>query len=286
VDRSLTIHPVPEVLAAPVGQDRVDLGLVVLVAPVDLTDLAGLRLVGLVVPAVPVVLGPGARVDPVDLMALAALDRMGRAALAVPVRVDPVRRVVLDITGRAVLVVLAALDRTGPAPPDRMDPVVPVVLVVLGRMDPVDPVGRVVLDITGRAVLGTTAPVVLDRMDLAAPVDLADPLDLAALAAPVVLNTVARAGLGRTDHRRRTCNAVTTTVVVRSGVVRATHRTASARPITAHRPRRGKMDSGGTVGLHREHPHPTGTAHRLLAAGTDRRPPVAGIPSGTGRHAT
>jgi hypothetical protein len=274
--------------------------------PVDPTDLAapaapaGLRPVDLdlAVRVGPGVLGLVVRVDLVDLTGLAALDRMApvapdRTDLAAPGVLDPV---VLDIT---VPVDPGVLDRMVPvglvAPVDRMVLVALVALVALvDRMGPVDRVGLVapvVLDITA-----PVDPVVPDRMvpvGLVAPVDRMGLVDLVVLGAPVGLvapvdrmDRVVLVVLGGTDRRRRTCNAGTTTVVARSGADRGTRHMASARPITVPRPRRGKTDSGGTVDLHREHHHLTGTAHRLLAAGTGRRPPVAGILSGTGRRAT
>jgi hypothetical protein len=145
---------------------------------------------------------------------------------------------------------------------------------------------RVGLDRMDLVVPNMAALVDLDRMDLVVP-------NMAALVGrvvPVVPNMVVPAVPNMVvladRHRRRMCNAVTTTAVARSGVDRGTRRTASARPITARRRRHGKTDSGGTVDLLRERRRPTGTGHRLLAAGTGRRLPGAGIPIGTGPDAT
>jgi hypothetical protein len=255
-----------------------DLDLVAQAGPVDPTDRSVLVVLVLVVLAVPVVLALAALVVLVVLVVLglvALVDltgrvvrgRMDRAALVV---LDPV--VLLDPVDRAALVVLdpaVLVDLTGRVVRDRMDRVVLVVLVVLGLAGPVDLRARV-----GRVGLGLT--------DLAVPVGRPAPVVLEARVDPVDLITAGLAG----RHRRHTYNAVTTTAVARSGVVRGTHRTASARPITARRPRRGKMDSAGMVDLRRERRHPTGTAHRLLAAGTDRRPPAVGTLAGTGPDAT
>jgi hypothetical protein len=240
----------------------VDLGLAVRVGPMDRAALA-VR-VGLVVPVGRdlgrVDLG---RVAPADLPLVGLVDRvarvdlMGPAALVGLDRMDlaaPVDRAGLGLAVRVGLgVPVARVDRMGPA-----------ALVGLDRMDLAAPV-----------VPNMVARVVLDRVGRAAPV---------VPVVPVVPNMVGRvAPAGR--HRPRMCNAVTTTVVARSGVDRGMRRTASARPITARRPRHGKTDSGGTVDLLRERRHPTGTGHRLLAAGTGRRPLVAGIPIGTGPDA-
>jgi hypothetical protein len=286
-----------------VGRDLVDLGRADPVDPVDRTDRAApaapaaLRPVDLdlAVRVGPGVLGLVVRVDLVDLTDLAALDRMApvapdRTDLAAPGVLDPV---VLDITAPVGLV--APVDRMVPvglvAPVDRMGPVAPV--------DRMGLVGLVGLDTTDLVVPGITVPVApvdrtdqvvpvapVDRTDQLVPVAPVDRTDLVVLGDLVRMDRVALVVLGSTDRRRRTCNAGTTTVVARSGADRGTRHTASARPITVPRPRRGKMDSGGTVDLHREHHRPTGTAHRLLAAGTGRRPPVAGILSGTARRAT
>jgi hypothetical protein len=232
------------------------LGLVARVDPVDLMDRAvrvHLHLavqVHLLLAALVHLHRAGlvARVDPVDLM-----------DLAVPVHLHPVG---LVVRRRMVRVDLA--DLTGPAVRDRTDLVSPVGLVGPDRMD-----------LVGRAALG-------DRVDRVVPVGLIT-ADLVVLG-----DRVGLVGLRlTTDHRRRrTCNAVSTTGVARSGVVHGTHRTGSARRITARHPRHRKMDSDGTVDLRQERRHPTGTGHRLPAAGTDRRPPVAGIPGGTGPDAT
>jgi hypothetical protein len=282
-----------------VVRDLVDLGRADPADPTDRADLAalaGLRPVDLDLAVLAVRVGPGV-LAPVDRMVpvgLVALDRMAlvapdRTDLAAPGVLDPV---VLDITAPVGLV--APVDRMVPdglvAPVDRMGPVAPVDRMgLVGPVAPVAPVDRMVpvgLDTTDQVVPGITVLMVLDRTARAAPVDRVDRTDLVVLGDLVRMDRVALVVLGSTDRRRRTCNAGTTTVVARSGADRGTRHTASARPITVPRPRRGKMDSGGTVDLHREHHRPTGTAHRLLAAGTGRRPPVAGILSGTARRAT
>ena len=215
--------------------------------------------------------------------------RVGLAVLAL---------VVLDLVARAGLrgltapvvqvapLVPAVLDRVAPA--DRMSPVVlgPVAPVALG------PVARAV-----RAVQASPeAPAArIGMADLADQVGLVVPADrigMADLAVPAVLvapgdqmGPAARADLAARPQRR-TCHAVLTTVAARSGVARVTRRTASARPVTVRRPRRRHMGSDGMVDLHRERRHRTGTGHRLPAAGTARRPPVAGTNTGMGRRAT
>jgi hypothetical protein len=232
---------------------------------------------------VPVDLGLAPRVDPTDRpRPVVTVDRLRlglvvRVGLVVPVDlglVVPVRLV--DLTVPA-----ARLDR------HRM---VPLILVPVGRVHLAD-----LMDRTGLVVLlAPVGLVVLDPMDRAG---LAGRMDLVARADPVVLTAQAvpadlvdppgpntAAPVDR--HRRPMCNAVSTIVVARSGVVHATRRTASVRPITAPRPRHRNTDSDGTVDLRRERRHPTGTGHRLLAAGTGRRLPVAGTPVTTGRHAT
>ena len=241
--------------AAPAGRPR--LGLVVRVVPVGLG------------PVVRVVLGRAPRADLVDLM-----DPAAPAARA-----------------RLALVALVAL--VGLVPGDRVDPMDRTGLVVLGapvgltaRAAPVDPGDRVGLNTAARA-----APEVpegpTDRVDPGDRVGLSTaprvvPVDLVVLADPVGLNTAAPAD----RLRRRTSNAVSMTVVAHSGVAPGTRRTASVRPITAHRLRHRSTDSAGTADLHREGHHPTGTGHRPLVAGTGRRLPVAGILDGMARHAT
>jgi hypothetical protein len=258
-----------------VVRDPVDLGLAVRVGPMDRAGLGLAVRVGLVVPLgrdlVRVDLG---RVAPADLPLVGLVDRVAR----------------VDRMGPAALVGL-----------DRMDLAAPVGLARVGLVAPVDRAGlglavRVGLGVPVARVdrMGPAALVGLDRMDLAAPVvpnmvarvDL-DRVGRAAPVVPVVPVVPNMVGpVAPADrHRPRMCNAVTTTVVARSGVDRGMRRTASARPITARRPRHGKTDSGGTVDLLRERRHPTGTGHRLLAAGTGRRPLVAGIPIGTGPDA-
>jgi hypothetical protein len=278
VDRSLTTRQDLGVQADPVVRDPVGLGLAVRVGPTDRVGPVGRPRLGLVVRVdlvVPEDLGRVGLVRLVDLTVPAA--RLDRHRM-VPVVLVPAGRGdladLMDRTGLVVLVVLLA----------------PVGLVVLYPMDraglAVRP-GR--MDLVARA----------DPVAQAVPADLVDLVDLntAARAAPVVLmarvvlvdpvgpNTAGPvAPVDR--HRRPMCNAVSTIVVARSGVVRATRRTASVRPITARRPRHRNTASDGTVDLPRERRHPTGTGHRLLAAGTGRHLPVAGTPTTTGRHAT
>jgi hypothetical protein len=267
-----------------------DLDLAAQVVRVGPMDRVGLRLVGLRrvglrrVGLRPVGLRLVVRVGLVDLtvpVARVGLDRinpavpvgLARVVLGVPVaRVDlmaPVARVGLDRTDLAGLVVLAPVAPVLPVGLDRMARVVPAARVGLGLMD----------------LVGRAAPLVLGDPEV--PVVPVVPV-VPNMAVPVGPNMVVRVvRVVRVDrHRRRMCNTVSTTVVARSGVDRGTRRTASARPITARRPRHRNTDSGGTVDLLRELRHPTGTGHRLLAAGTGRRPPVAGIPIGTGPDAT
>jgi len=188
--------------------------------------------------------------------------------------------------------------------PGLVDPdLVDLVLVVLG---PADQVVRVVLVLVARAVLvgrvrrdlvirlvlvlvGRVRRVPAAQVVLAARV-IRDLVVLAARVILVVLVLVARAVLvvpvGLVARRLLTCNTVTTTGVVRSGVARGMHPTASARRVTVRRLRLPRTASGGTV----DHPparrRPTGTGHRLLAAGTDRRLLAAGTRNGMGRRGT
>jgi hypothetical protein len=280
-DRSLTMRPDLEVRAVPVGLvlglglvpvglvlglvarvglmgpaalvDRPVLGLAVRVVPEDRVVLGLVARVGLVG-----LMGPAAPVDRADLDRMAPVDRADPAALVVLDRVGPV-----DLMDRTGLLVLGAL--VGPVVQDRMSLAAPVVL--MARV-PGDPAG---LNTAARAVL----------MARAVPADLVVPAGLVVLGDPV-----GRAGLvvpaGR--HRRHMCNAVTMTVVARSGVVRGTHRTASALQVTARPHLRPRTDSGGMAGLLPERRRPTGTVHRLPVVGTVRRPPEVGIHDGTDRH--
>jgi hypothetical protein len=300
VDQSLTIHPALEAQAVPVVLGLVDL--------VDLMGPAGLVVVrphlGLVVREGRVVLVLVAQADLVDLV-----DLMGPAGLVV---VRPhlglvVRegRVVLALVAQADLVDLT--DRTAQADRDRMAPVDRAALAVLDRVDPVDLMdrtglvvlaARVVLmarvvpaDRAGlnmvvpadRAGLNTAVPADRAGLNTAVPAVLMGRVVLGDLVVPGDLNTAGRVAPAG-HHRRPMCNAVTMTVVARSGVVRGTHRTASARLVTARPRLRPRTDSGGMVGLLPERRRPTGTVHRLLAVGTGRRPPEAGTNTGTDRH--
>jgi hypothetical protein len=282
------MRPDPEVRAARVVLGRVVPGRVVL----GLADP--------VVRAAPVVLGPVlvlvlglvARVDPVALMDPVVL--LDRRLLGLAVRVV---RVVLALVGLAGHMSPAArVDRPDLDRMDRADQPDRAARVVPARVDPAGPMDRT----------GLVGPVVQDLMALAAPValvalaGLAAPMaravlgDLAALttAAPAVLMArVVPVGLGTAGlvapvgrHRRHMCHRVTMTVLARSGVVRGTHRTASALQVTARRHLRPRTDSGGTAGLLPERRRPIGTVHRLPAVGTVRRPPEAGTHAGTDRR--
>jgi hypothetical protein len=294
--------------------DRADRAVPVDLAPVDLglgrAALGGLRLaarvdlVGLMGPAalggrprlgpvgleVPVVLGRVdldrvdlGLVDPVDLMGLAApvdRHRMVPAVLGPVVlgRVD-----LADLTDRTALVGPVVQDRMGlAAPVVRMAVVLAAPAVRMARVVLAAPVG---LNTAARAApVVRMAPAVL--VGLAAPVDLAVLEDLAAPEDLVDLDTVGRVVLVvLVDRRRRpTCNRVTMTEVARNGVVRGTHRTASALQVTARPHLRLQTDSGGMAGLLPERRRPTGTVHLLLAVGTVRRPPEAGTLTGTDRR--
>nr|WP_197503071.1 hypothetical protein [Mycobacterium sp. 1245111.1] len=182
------------------------------------------------------------------------------------------------------------------APGERMGRVDLVARAVpVARVVPVSPVARVVpVEVTGRADL--VSPEVRERVrtDPVARVSLVD------LLAPVVLvvlvvrvSRVVPADPGGTDlvgpvvrRHLRTCSTVTTTGVARSGVVLATHRTASARRTMVRRHHHPHTDSVGTVDPLPERRHPTGTARRLRVAGTDRHPLGAGTSDGMGRRAT
>ncbi len=267
-------------------------------------DLVVLGLVARVVLVVPVLVVPGlvARVDPEDRVArVAQVDRvglMGPAALEDRVvRVVPVDLVVLDRMDPADRVGLMGL--VVPAAPDRMVPVDLVVLdrmvlvdlvdpVVLERMDPADlagrmaPVARLVpTDLLARAdPVAPMAPAVRSTVDLVVPVD----------RSTVDRSTVERSTVDRAvpvdRHRRHMCNAATTTAAARSGVVRGTHRTASAPRVTVHPRLRPRTDSGGMMGLLPERRRPTGMVRRLPVVGTDRLLPEAGTNTGTDRPTT
>jgi hypothetical protein len=122
-------------------------------------------------------------------------------------------------------------------------------------------------------------------VDLANPVNPVNPVRTS----PVDLANPAVPGRTVDRHRRhprRTSNTASTSGVARSGVAPGTHRTDSARPTMAHRHLRRNAASAGTTGLRPEDRRLTGMAHRLLAAGTDRRLPVAGTATGTDRRVT
>jgi hypothetical protein len=223
-------------------------GLVLALVPEDPEDPAVLVVLHLVHPG-----------DRVDLTGLVVPHLLGPVVLHLGDRAD--------LMGRAVLVVLHLLGLAVLNLGDR------VVLVATGPVDRVAPV-----NLTSR--VDRVAPV--DRVELTSR---AAPADLVGLAAPDLTVPVGRAA--PVDRRlRRTSSTVSTTGVARSGVVRGTHRTDSARRITARRLRRATTDSGGTMDLLLALSRPTGTAHRLQAAGTGRRLLAAGTIDGTGRLAT
>ena len=240
--------------------------------PMDLVDPAGL--------AVPVVLGlavPAGLVEPV---------LVGRAVPGPTARVGPAVRVVP--VGPAGLVEPVLVGRAVPDPTARVVRVGLAVLSPVVRADPVNQVAVTVL--VGPAPLGGRADPVnqVAVTVLVGPGGLADPLVREDPVDPDLTAQVGRAGLvDPVGHlRRRTFNTASTTGVVLNGVARTTRRTDSAHRITEHRLRRGTTDSAGTAGLPPERRRPTGTARRLLAAGTVRLLPAAGTSVGTGRHAT
>ena len=165
---------------------------------------------------------------------------MGRAAPVGLRRVDPVGP---RLVARVDLVGLMGPAALGGRP--RLGLVVPVDLMIPAapedrhRMVPVVP-GRVGLaDLMDRTAL--VGPMVRDRMGLAAPVVPGDPVGLNTAGLAVLMAPAVQEDLGDLmgpdtvgpaapvdRHRRPTCNRVTMTVVARSGVVRGTHRTASA----------------------------------------------------------
>jgi hypothetical protein len=178
----------------------------------------------------------------------------------------------VDLVDLAVLVLAGRVALAVPVVTVRVDPANLVVLVKTDLADRVDLMvlaGRVAP--VGRADL--VVLVVLDRVDLADP-DLMGRVVLADPAAQV------------DRHRPRMSNTVSTTGVARSGVAPGTHRTGSARRITARLLLRRNAASAGTMDLRPAVRRLTGTAHRLLAAGTGRHLPAAGTVGGTGRRAT
>ncbi|MDT5207113.1 MAG: hypothetical protein QOD34_3749 [Mycobacterium sp.] len=253
-------------------------------------------------PAVPVVRAlalvvrdPAAPVVPVV--------HMDRADLVVLGRVDRVVLVVLARVDRAVLVVPEVLARVGlvaltvPAALVVLDPAVlvgPAVLVAPNMADLVAParMDRVVqvARVAGLDMADLVVPAALARMVPAAradPVVLRDQVGPNMVARVVPAGPVARNTAVQVDRpRRRTCSAVSMSVVARNGAVRETHRTASALPITARRPRPARTGSGGTVDPLLEARRLTGRDRLLLVDGTDRRLRAAGTRAGMGRHAT
>lgn len=266
MDRLLTTRQDLVVRAVPVVRDPVDLGLAVRVGPTDR--------VGLVAPVDRLLLAPVDLVVPEDLGLVVPVGPVDLTVLVAPV--DRHRMVPLLLVPLGLVLRMDLADRT-----DRTGPLVLVGLVLLDRMDPVVRAGLMALvvlaDLVDLVDLNTAAPVVL-----MAPVVPVVPGD------PEVPDTASRVGLAAPvdRHRRPTCNKVTMTAVARSGVVRGTHRTASALQVTARPHLRPRTDSGGMVGLLPERRRPTGMVHRLPAVGTVRRPPEAGTHIGTVRHTT
>jgi hypothetical protein len=249
-------------------------------------------------PVVPVV-----HMDRADLVVLGRVDRVVLVVLARVDRavLDPVAPVVLmarvglvALTVPAALVVLDPAVLVGPAvlvAPNMAD------LVAPARMDRVVQVARVagldMADLVVPAALARMVPAV--RADPVVLGDQVGPNMVARVvpAGPVARNTavptdpVARNTAVPVDRpRRRTCSAVSMSVVARNGAVRETHRTASALPITARRPRPARTGSGGTVDPLLEARRLTGRDRLLLVDGTDRRLRAAGTRAGMGRHAT
>jgi hypothetical protein len=216
----------------------------------DLTDLVGLRLVGL------------RRVD----------------LRLVDLRLVGLRRVDLRLVDLDPMALVGLGDRLGP-----VGPVVPVGLD-LADLDLV--VDLVVPELTSR--VDPAAPDLTGRVDLAGPVALVDRADLVAPVVPVVPDLTGRVDLaGPVDHRRRhTRPGVPTIAVAPNLVAPLTLRTASAHPTMARRLRLRSAASAGMTGLLPEGLRPTGTAHRLRVAGTVRRLRVVGTLDGTGRRAT
>jgi hypothetical protein len=265
--------PAPADLVLAGRGDRVEpMGLVARVV------LVPRRLVGRAGPVELVLAGRG---DRVELMGLVAPGRRPAPVvlhLADRVELGPVDRELPDLMGRvdlrdlAVRVVLVAMRPADlAAPADRVE-----LTSRVDRVDRVELTSRVDrVELTSR----------VDRVELTSRVDRAD---RAVLEAPVDLAGLALTGrVALADrHRRRTSNTVSTTGVARSGAAPGTHRTDSARRITAHRRRRGNTALGGTTGRLLEVRRLTGTAHRLLVVGTGRRLLAAGTVDGMGRLAT
>ena len=209
----------------------------------------------------------GLVLGPVDLVLLlvAPGDRVDLMGLVDPHRVD---------LGLVVLLLVAPGDRM-----DLMGLVDRAVLglVVLLLVDRAALMARVGLrDLASRVVLVAMGPVdladlvqtgLVQRVELTSRVDRGDRADRVVLdrAAPV------------DRHPRRTSNTVSTTGVARNGAAPGTRRTDSARRTTARRLHLRNAASDGTMDRPPEGHHLTGTAHRLLAAGTA---------DGTGRLAT
>jgi hypothetical protein len=263
--RSLTPHlgRVGLVLG-PVGPAVLDRVLVLGPAPADLVPAGPgdrVELTGLVAPVVRVLPRLAGRAGPVELVLAGPGDRVELMGLVVPVVLDRVE-----------------LGQVDPELPDLM-----------GRVDLGDLASRLVLVAMGP--LDRAAPVDLvqtglaNRVGLMRRVDRAAPEGLEAPANPEAPDLTGRAALVD-RHLRRTSNTVSTTAAARSGAAPGTHRTGSARRITVRRLRRGNAASGGTTDLRLAVRHPTGTAHRLLAAGTGRHLQAAGTVDGTGRRAT
>jgi hypothetical protein len=241
-------------------------------------------------PAAPVV--PVVHMDRADLVALGRVDRVVLVVLARVDRavLDPVAPVVLmarvglmALTVPAALVVLDPAVLVGPAvlvAPNMAD------LVAPARMDRVVQVARVAgLDMADLVV--PAAPARMVPAARADPAVLRDQVGPNMVARVVPAGPVARNTAVQVDRpRRRTCSAVSMSVVARNGAVRETHRTASALPITARRPRPARTGSGGTVDPLLEARRLTGMDRLLLVDGTDRRLRAAGTRAGMGRHAT
>ncbi len=269
---------------------RVRRGRVVLVGPVVLVRVAlGDRAIRVLVVRVLAVLVGRVRRGPVVLVRVALGDRVrrGRVVLVGPVvlvrvvLVGPVVlvRVVLAVRVRVLAVLVRVrVVRVALAGRVRRGPVV-LVRVALGdraiRAIRVLAV-RVLAVLVGRVRRGL---VVLVRVALG---------DRVIRAIRVLAGLAGLVGLADLVARRRLrmCNTATTTGVARSGAARGTHRTDSARRVTVHRLRLRRTASGGTADHPPEHRRPTGTGHRLLVAGTDRRRLVAGTHHGMGRRAT
>jgi hypothetical protein len=216
---------------------------------------------GLVAPVVPVVPRLAGRAGPVELVLAGLGDRVELMGLVVPVVLDRVELGQVDpelpdLMGRVDLGHLASR----------------VVLVAMGPLDRAAPVDLVQTGLANRVGL-------MSRVDREAPVGLEAPAN------PEAPDLTGRAALVD-RHLRRTSNTVSTTAAARSGAAPGTHRTGSARRITARLLLRGNAATGGTTDLLPAVRRPTGMAHRLLAVGTGRRLLAAGIVDGMGRLAT